>query len=66
MMPWKDYLPSVSALFTPTMLAPTGLFADARSWRAGVLFSVPLLEVGGRRGQARERRALVDIVRADA
>lgn len=61
---WKDYLPSVTALFTPTMLAPTGLFANARSWRAAVLFTVPLFEVGGRQGQARERRALVDVVRA--
>ena len=62
---WKDYLPSVSALFTPTVLAPTGLFANTRSWRAAVLFSVPVFEVGGRQGQARERRALVDIVRAE-
>lgn len=61
---WKDYLPSVTALFTPTMLAPTGLFANARSWRATVLFTLPLFEVGGRQGQARERRALVDVVRA--
>jgi outer membrane protein TolC len=61
---WKDYLPSVTALFTPTMVAPTGLFANARSWRATVLFTVPLFEVGGRQGQARERQALVDVVRA--
>ena len=62
---WKEYLPSVTALFTPTMLAPTGLFANARSWRATVLFSVPVFEVGGRRGLARERQALVDVVRAE-
>lgn len=31
---WKDYLPSVTTLFTPTVLAPTGLFANPRSWRA--------------------------------
>ncbi len=62
---WKDYLPSVSALFTPEVLAPSGLFANSRSWRASVLFSVPLLDVGQRRGQARERQALVDVVRAE-
>jgi outer membrane protein TolC len=62
---WKDYLPSVTALFTPEVLAPTGLFANARSWRASVLFSLPLLDVGQRRGQAREREALVDVVRAE-
>ena len=62
---WKDYLPSVTGLFTPTALAPTGLFANARSWRAAVLFTVPVFEGGGRRGQARERQALVDIVSAE-
>ena len=62
---WKEYLPSVTALFSPTMLAPTGLFANARSWRASVLFAVPLFDAGQRRGQAREREALVDVVRAE-
>ncbi len=62
---WKDYLPSMTALFSPTVLAPTGLFANARSWRASVELTVPLFEAGGRRGQARERQALVDIVRAE-
>lgn len=62
---WKDYLPSVTGLFTPTALAPTGLFANTRSWRAAVLFTVPVFEGGGRRGQARERQALVDIVSAE-
>lgn len=62
---WKDNLPSVTALFTPEVLAPTGLFANARSWRASVLFSVPVFDAGQRRGQARERQALVDLVRAE-
>jgi outer membrane protein TolC len=47
------------------MLAPAGLFANPRSWRATVLFTVPVFEAGGRRGQARERQALVDVVRAE-
>ena len=62
---WKEYLPSVTALFTPQMLAPAGLFANARSWRASVLFSVPVFDAGQRRGEARERQALVDFVRAE-
>jgi outer membrane protein TolC len=62
---WKDNLPSVTALFSPTALAPTGLFANARSWRASVVFTVPLFDAGQRRGQAREREALVDVVRAE-
>ena len=62
---WKDNLPSVTALFAPQMLAPSGLFANARSWRASVVFSVPLFDSGQRRGVAREREALVDLVRAE-
>jgi outer membrane protein TolC len=62
---WKEYLPSVTALFSPTMLAPTGLFANARSWRASLAFTVPLFDAGQRRGQAGERAALVDVVRAE-
>ena len=61
----KDYLPSVTALFTPELVAPSGLFANARSWRASVLFSVPLFDAGQRRGQSRERLAFVDAVRAE-
>ena len=61
----KDYLPSVTALFTPEVVAPSGLFGNARSWRASVLFSVPLFDAGQRRGQSRERLAFVDAVRAE-
>ena len=62
---WKDRLPSVTALFSPTVLAPAGLFADSTSWRGAVLFSVPVFDAGLRRGMAAERRALVDVVRAE-
>jgi outer membrane protein TolC len=62
---WKDNLPSVTALFTPQMLAPAGLFAEARSWRASVLFTVPIFDSGQRSGLARERRTLVEMVRTE-
>ncbi|HEY5618126.1 MAG TPA: TolC family protein [Vicinamibacterales bacterium] len=62
---WKDYLPSVTALFAPQVLSPTGLFANSRSWRASLLFTVPLFDSGERRGQTRERLAFVDVVRAE-
>jgi outer membrane protein TolC len=62
---WKDRLPAVTALVTPQMLAPAGLFADSRSWRASVLFAVPLFDGGDRQGRERERLALLDAVRAD-
>jgi outer membrane protein TolC len=62
---WKEYLPSVTALFTPQVLSPAGLFANSRSWRAAFLFAVPVFDGGQRRGQARERQALVDVARAE-
>jgi outer membrane protein TolC len=62
---WRDNLPSVTALFSPQMLAPSGLFADARSYRASIQFSIPLFDSGGRRGLARERAVLVDLVRTE-
>jgi multidrug efflux system outer membrane protein len=60
---WRDYLPSVSAVFSPQLLAPAGLFANSRSWRGSVLFSVPLFDSGFRKGEKRERLALLDSVR---
>jgi outer membrane protein TolC len=62
---WKSALPTASALFAPQMLAPSGLFANSGSWRATVLFGVSLFDSGQRKGQAREREALVDVVRAE-
>jgi outer membrane protein TolC len=60
---WKDYLPSVAATFAPQVLAPAGLFANSRSWRGSVLFSVPLFDSGFRAGAKRERLALLDTVK---
>jgi outer membrane protein len=62
---WKNYLPEVSGFVGPQVLTPSGLFAPARSWSAAVLFSVPVFDAGGRRGITRERRALLDTVRAE-
>ena len=61
---WREYLPSVTALFTPQVLAPAGLFAQARSWRASVIFTVPLFEFGGRKALKAERQALVTQIEA--
>jgi outer membrane protein TolC len=61
---WKDYLPELTGIVSPQLLTPSGLFAPTRSWSAALVFSVPLLEFGERRGLARERRALLDAARA--
>ena len=60
---WKDFLPSVAAVFSPQLVAPAGLFANSRSWRGSVLFSVPLFDSGVRAGSKRERLALLDTVK---
>jgi outer membrane protein TolC len=62
---WREYLPSVSGLFAPQVLAPSGLFLPSRSWRATVVVQLPLFDAGGRRGLRRERESLLDFVRAE-
>lgn len=62
---WKDRLPEATAIVTPQVVTPVGLFADPRSWRASFLVSVPLFDAGERQGRARERQALVDVARVD-
>jgi outer membrane protein TolC len=62
---WRDFLPSVTAALSPQLIAPAGLFANSRSWRASVLFSVPLLDSGLRKGVKQERVALLDTVKLE-
>jgi outer membrane protein len=62
---WREYLPSLTTMFQPQVLAPSGLFAPSRSWSVSFVASVPIFELGERRGRARERRALLDTVRAE-
>jgi outer membrane protein TolC len=59
----KDRLPSVSALFDPRILAPSGLFQPAKSVSARVVFTLPLFDGGRRKGLERERQSLLDVVR---
>lgn len=60
---WKDRLPSLNASFTPSLVEPSGIFAKAFSWRAQVLFSVPLLDSGLRTGQEAQRLADVNSIK---
>jgi len=60
---WKDRLPSLNASFTPSLLEPPGLFATAFSWRAQVLFSVPVFDSGLRSGEAAQRLADLSAIR---
>ena len=62
---WREYLPSVTSLFAPQLLTPSGLFAPSRSWSLSFVASVPIWEAGQRRGRERERQAALDVVRAE-
>jgi outer membrane protein TolC len=54
---WKEYLPSLAGVFEPQYQNPASLFTPSRSWRAQLLFSVPLFDAGLRAGRAAERKA---------
>jgi len=60
---WKDRLPSLNAVFTPSLLEPPGLFARAFSWRAQVLFAVPLYDSGLRAGEKAQRLADLNAIK---
>jgi len=60
---WRDYLPSVTALFAPQIQAPAGLFANSWLWRGSVLLSVPVFDSGFRQGAKGERQALLNTVK---
>jgi outer membrane protein len=62
---WKSYLPTATARVTPQLLVPSGLFANSRSWSTSLQVSIPLFDGWQRRGEARERQALLDIVRSE-
>ena len=62
---WREYLPSVTTLFAPQVLSPSGLFSPSRSWSVALVASGPIWEAGERRGRTTERRAALDLVRAE-
>jgi outer membrane protein TolC len=60
---WKDRLPSLNSVFTPSVLEPPGVFAKTFSWRAEVLFAMPLFDGGLRSGQAAQRLADLNVIK---
>jgi outer membrane protein TolC len=60
---WKDRLPSLNAAFTPSLLEPPGLFAKALSWRAQVLFALPIFDSGLRAGEKAQRLADLNTIK---
>ena len=41
---WKDWLPTVTASFTPSYVTPPGLFEPAKTWRAIFSLRVPIFD----------------------
>ena len=62
---WKDRLPSLNSVFAPSLVAPPGLFATAFSWRAQVLFAVPVFDSGLRSGEKAQRLADLNAIKFD-
>ena len=57
---WRDWVPSATASFEPQALAPAGLFAPSRSWRALLFVDVPIFDGGSRRVAKRQREIAVE------
>ena len=55
---WKDRLPEATAVVTPQLVTPAGLFADRRSWRAAFLVTVLLFDAGERQDAPANGRRL--------
>ena len=62
---WRDWVPSVSASFQPLLLAPSGLFQPAGSWRALVSATVPVFDGGQRKALKARRAADVELFKVD-
>lgn len=60
----KEYWPSVQGIFQPQIIYPSGFFLPSRSWRALVLFTVPVIDSGQRAALRQERTAALDQSRA--
>jgi outer membrane protein TolC len=54
---WREWLPSVDALFQPQFVAPSNFFQPTRSWTLRFFATVPIFDSGARRGLTREREA---------
>jgi outer membrane protein TolC len=60
---WKDWVPSATATFEPQLVAPSGLFQPARTWRGFLALSVPIFDAGSRRATARQRDVALETAR---
>jgi outer membrane protein TolC len=61
---WSDYMPALNGQFQPFFQHPASLVMPETGWQAMLVLSFPLIEGGLRRGQMRERDALLAEARA--
>jgi outer membrane protein TolC len=61
---WRDYLPSVDAIFLPQSTYPSQFFVPANSWRFLIQANVPLFDSGQRAAIKAERQAALDLAAA--
>ncbi len=59
---WKNWLPTVTASFTPRYVTPAGLFEPSKSWRAFFSLEVPIFD-GTLRPQKRASEAEREVAR---
>lgn len=60
---WRDWVPTASVSFEPSVLTPSGLFTPSRSWRGFLALSVPIFDGGSRRATKRSREIAVETAR---
>jgi len=61
---WTDFMPALNGQFQPFYQHPSTLTQPETGWQAMLVLSLPLVEGGLRRGQMRERDALLAQARA--
>jgi outer membrane protein len=61
---WTDFMPTVNGVVQPFFQHPSSLTMPTTGWQAFLVLNFPLIEGGLRRGQMRERDALLAEARA--
>jgi len=62
---WRDRMPTLGLTFQELLQQPSTGFALSHSWQAVLRLDLPIFDGGLRRGEKRERRALVDEAQAN-
>ena len=61
---WRDYLPSVDAIFLPQTTYPSQFFVPPNSWRFLLQANIPVFDSGQRAALKAERQSALDVAAA--